>query len=953
MRNMRFIIQTLLLALFAMLLSSCEPSESHLGIECSTFNECARTERCFEARCIDSLKEPTNSLDEKQEFGGVDFVATKVFFNGRVNMPKDFMLDYSQMQVLYGRDNLVQNVDKANGTFWLRLNYKSTNVLVLQTNYEGEQHRTPVMITVFPSYGEDYLKDVKIEFSVRETAAALIFLQPGMATTVNPLYNAALLEKIRRLDATQLLIKILKDKMVHMSPNVISMGDVDIQNAIAMAIYELYQLKSDREESVAYQPYATINADTDIDSFYHTYHKEYREHNADEQDMVFLRYLAEDKSLKAFNTMPRWAYYYVDAMPVMAVLPGEVSDDGIDTTAAPLMMVPPKYYVSPRLFDWIRATLKPISEALVSEDQAGDMSNEMYTYFNQEVETEKVFIRYKGEDIDEGFVVGYTLAPNTAEMKARGMEPLWATFFTQMVLPLVMMGGDVNENFLDLVMNWDSAVDKPNIDNPVYIIAHEIVQRGLGLRVDDFMETHKYAFSTPLYRRDLYVKILQVFQNAFSGETNSSKDFLQIIENRTGSKSFPLQLKKWASIIRGQLAPVDAVVLFRGMDTPAADFISEVFSIEETAADTYYFSSVDEESPDGDDSDVVEDNFPTGLDVCASEQCLCESVSGITTTGFQVKNVPGSMLYISSKNTAFAMGTSDGFYMEKPKHSVMMDHSFLIDKYEVTVAQYKRFLNDDANELWMPEFAMVPDGEHGIEKCLGNAKYLDEWFNDTAGPRYIGTSAQRDDRPVTGVCWYAAKAYCEWAGKRLPSEEEWEYAGRVDGDCVCPAADTACADALKECREYPWDDGSIDWLNMKPFSAYANFRNSYDPEEPTREFKEQIPPDQLAVFMPEPHVTPVGTYFGGIYKGFSTGKGLSPWGLEDMAGNAEEWVGSRFFYYRDLTGGGVPAPVGNQRAVRGGSWSSSRQLIRSSFRRGVNPGYSSNSIGFRCAQDIE
>ncbi|MCK5809234.1 hypothetical protein KAH37_09640, partial [bacterium] len=140
MRKIHFLIQMLFVALMMTVLQSCEPSESHLGIECSTFGDCSRSERCFEARCIDSLQAPTNSLDEKQEFGGVEFVATKVFFNGRVNLPENFMLDYKQLQVMYGRNNLVQNVDKANGSFWARLNYKSTNVLVLQTNYEGDEH---------------------------------------------------------------------------------------------------------------------------------------------------------------------------------------------------------------------------------------------------------------------------------------------------------------------------------------------------------------------------------------------------------------------------------------------------------------------------------------------------------------------------------------------------------------------------------------------------------------------------------------------------------------------------------------------------------------------------------------------------------------------------------------------------------------------------------------------
>ena len=88
------------------------------------------------------------------------------------------------------------------------------------------------------------------------------------------------------------------------------------------------------------------------------------------------------------------------------------------------------------------------------------------------------------------------------------------------------------------------------------------------------------------------------------------------------------------------------------------------------------------------------------------------------------------MTQILSEGKAFIMGseTKESFIMEKPKHKVVMHKNFLIDKYEVTVAQYKIFLNDPKNKAWRPENAMKTDDELGLEKCYGNTKYLEEWF---------------------------------------------------------------------------------------------------------------------------------------------------------------------------------------------------------------------------------
>lgn len=218
----------------------------------------------------------------------------------------------------------------------------------------------------------------------------------------------------------------------------------------------------------------------------------------------------------------------------------------------------------------------------------------------------------------------------------------------------------------------------------------------------------------------------------------------------------------------------------------------------------------------------------------------------------------------------FTMGYNQGDPDETPAHPVYVK-TYLIDLKEVTQSEYDRFV-----KMTKREKPQVPVFEEDIAKLMG------------------------PDFPVVGIGWNDAFAYCRWAGKRLPTEAEWEKAARGEGR-----------------RLYPWG---------KEFTyAYSNIGGNDDGF---------------------PYLAPVGSYE----------MGRSPYGVYDMMGNVAEWVADTYDarYYENSPFRDPPGPDTTEfKVIRGSTWRDSKLNARLTKRFSAKMWRTDATIGFRCTQDVE
>jgi formylglycine-generating enzyme required for sulfatase activity len=224
----------------------------------------------------------------------------------------------------------------------------------------------------------------------------------------------------------------------------------------------------------------------------------------------------------------------------------------------------------------------------------------------------------------------------------------------------------------------------------------------------------------------------------------------------------------------------------------------------------------------------------------------------------------GSMIQIP--DSVFHMGNNSGDYEEKPERDVHLS-AYQIDRYEVTVGEFREFIKA-ANYKTTAE----QDGK----------PWNETWRADNVGSRF--------DHPVRFVSWWDAERYCNWAGKRLPTEAEWERAARgTDG------------------RLYPWG-------------------NDFD--------RARVATGDTA---------DVGLYLNNA----------SPIGALDMAGNVWEWVADWFkadYYAQNVNDNPKGPEKADQRVIRGGSFTNAPYDLRVTKRIKEDAGRSNRDVGFRCAK---
>ena len=229
-----------------------------------------------------------------------------------------------------------------------------------------------------------------------------------------------------------------------------------------------------------------------------------------------------------------------------------------------------------------------------------------------------------------------------------------------------------------------------------------------------------------------------------------------------------------------------------------------------------------------------------------------------------------SMVY--TNGGTFTMGNNDAFLSDEEPHTVTVNN-FAISTTEITNAQYCKFLNERGNK--------VEGGDNWIDvEALGSQ------IENRNGKFY--TKNGKENYPVVNVTWFGANAYCKWAGGRLPTEAEWEFAARAGENFTYAGSN---------------DIESVAWYVTNTVSLENDdfFDDDFFDDDNTNDDD----------FFDDVKTQPVGQ------------KSPNAYGLYDMSGNVWEWCSDwyNFYYYDDSPQNNPLGPSdGIGRVIRGGSW---------------------------------
>ena len=378
----------------------------------------------------------------------------------------------------------------------------------------------------------------------------------------------------------------------------------------------------------------------------------------------------------------------------------------------------------------------------------------------------------------------------------------------------------------------------------------------------------------------------------YAETTSVSDDTLDSSDEKSKQISRAQQYKKWLPLVGGLALSLIIVLGGFGLysfltgdgevsDLDKTPIVTEVISGVTGSADEVGMqyatqTSIASSFPPSDTiSPKLDETGPTPTTIRTPIITEVPSPLPVATTGKltnRMELIPAS---------TFVMGSKSNYSDENPMHAVYLDE-YYIDLYEVTNAEYTECVSD--------ERCNTPSSLESLTRIsyYGNPKY--------------------DDYPVINVNWNDASDYCDWAGKRLPTEAEWEKAARgTDGST------------------YPWGD-------------------EFDCQKGN--FHDETNVDDSLALITEGCDGFVDTSLVGSFP-----EGASPYGVYDMAGNVWEWVSSLYQEYPYEVGTSRDEPnVYGMRVVRGGSWFiSDPDRLRGAYRRSIAPGSSSRTIGLRCA----